>query len=31
MTVPMILNAMAINPPPPIPWMAWKAINWGKD
>ena len=27
---PMMLKAMAISPPPPIPWIARKAINWGR-
>ena len=30
MMSPMMLRAMAISPPPPMPWMARKAINWGR-
>ena len=26
---PMTLKAIAISPPPPMPWMARKAISWG--
>jgi hypothetical protein len=29
MMSPMIASAIAKRPPPPMPWMARKAISWG--